>query len=703
MSTPTLTDFSVIQTFYIDSAALNYAATVGLTSIGLWFKAKPDVSGNLSGTQKPGVTIWLCEVEADQPILSRIVPGSQSRLEYDYISPFADAKSGSFFRFSGTVSLSTDKFYGIVVKYDDPDFVLWTNKTGDKLVSTNIKSTGQAGWIGSKTWDGKYFQGNATGKLIAISDTDLKFSIIAGKYSSNSITIEVLNKDYEFLTVNNYVGTFMGGEKVYQNSVSSSNGTISIKASNATIIGTNTNFTSILLNSYIVAQNGSNVDILLVDNVVNTTALSVSTLPSFTNAISTYKVAPVATVYQVDRISKKVKLVDSKANSTVKFLASNTIFGAISNATCTIVSIDDQIVDTFVPYFKIDVPAAGQVSVQYKLCYDNGSAYVMPASYQTMIPNVSNKVSGYKGVIKSRSLEVAAAQLYGTTRKSAVQTITMTMNQSNTSLYESPRFNVGDIDISIKRNMISNAYTVTTGGVVFDTEVGKNGTALSKHISRKVGFANNRFAEDLKVFMTAYRPPNTDIKVYAKIHNSGDSDAFDDKSWTPLTCYENGNAFSSSIDATNLIEYTYGLPKYSDTANTLPGTFATTLSNNVLVASGVSPNTYVRANDAVKIYSPLIPENYMVGIVTAANTSTITIGELISNNNVVGTGFVVDKLKYPNIAFINPLNFKICKYYDTAYGEQDKFDAMQVKVVLLADNSNIVPKVDQLQVVGVSA
>jgi hypothetical protein len=703
MSSPTLTDFSVIQTFYIDSAALNNAATVGLTSVGLWFKSKPAQIGNLSGTEKPGVSIWICEVDNDQPVVGKVLPGSQTRLEYDYISPFTDAKSGSFFRFAGTISLSTDKFYGIVVKYDDPGFVLWTNKVGDKLVGTNIKSVGQTGWIGSKTWDGKFYQGNATGKLIAISDTDLKFAILGGKYTSNSISIEVLNKDYEFLTVNNYVGTFKGGELVYQNSVSSATGTINVTAANASIRGVGTSFTSILVNSYIVAQNGANSEILLVDNVINTTALSVSTLPSFTNAAATYKLAPVAKVYQVDRVNKKLKLIDSKANTTVKFLAGNTIWGSVSNATCTIVSIDDQVIDTFVPYYKIDVPAAGQVSVQYKLCYDNGSAFVMPSSFNTMNLGVSNKVTGYKGVIKSRSLEVAQTALYTSNRKSAVQVLTMTMSQSNASLYESPKFQITDLDISLKKNLISNTYTVTTGGVVFDTEVTKNGTALSKHISRKVGFANNRFAEDLRVFMTAYRPTGTDIKVYAKVHNSGDSDAFDDKSWTPLTCYENGNVYSSATDATNMVEYTYGLPKYSDTANTLPGSFTTVTSNNVLTGSGVTPNTYVAANDAVKIYNPLIPENYMVAIVTASNSSTITIGELVTNNNIIGTGFVVDKLKYPNIAFINPLNYKIAKYFDTAWGENDKFDSMQIKIVMLADNSNIVPKVDQLQVVGVSA
>ena len=46
--------------------------------------------------------------------------------------------------------------------------------------------------------------------------------------------------------------------------------------------------------------------------------------------------------------------------------------------------------------------------------------------------------------------------------------------------------------------------------------------------------ANNKFAEDLLVFLTAYRPANTDIKVFARIHNSDDPEAFDDKDWTML-------------------------------------------------------------------------------------------------------------------------------------------------------------------------
>ena len=99
----------------------------------------------------------------------------------------------------------------------------------------------------------------------------------------------------------------------------------------------------------------------------------------------------------------------------------------------------------------------------------------------------------------------------------------------------------------------------------------------------------------------------------------------------------------------------------------------------------------------------LIPENYIVSVVTSANTTAVVLNRDVANNNLVGSGFKVDVLKYKNIAFNNITNDNIVRYYNTALVEFDKYDAMQVKVVFLADDTNIVPYIDVLQVIGVSA
>ena len=245
--------------------------------------------------------------------------------------------------------------------------------------------------------------------------------------------------------------------------------------------------------------------------------------------------------------------------------------------------------------------------------------------------------------------------------------------------------------------------TKPAASVYSEVRVNSANAAISKYISKKIPFANNRFSEDVKVFLTAYRPENTDVKVYCRVHNSSDPDAFESKSWTPLTCSINANQFSALNDKNSLVEYTYELPQYSETANTIPGNFTTQASNNVIVATTADPSTYVAANDAIKIYNPLFPTNYQVAIVTAANSTSITIGELVTNNNIIGVGFAVDKLKYPNIAFNNPLNDNISRYYNNTFAEFDKFDTMQLKIVLTAENTNITPEVTQYQFIGVSA
>ena len=85
------------------------------------------------------------------------------------------------------------------------------------------------------------------------------------------------------------------------------------------------------------------------------------------------------------------------------------------------------------------------------------------------------------------------------------------------------------------------------------------------------------------------------------------------------------------------------------------------------------------------------------------SNNTITLNNAISNNNLVGTGFKIDTLKYNNAAFNNVTNDNVARYYNSTLVQYDKFDSMQIKIVFLADSTFNVPKVDQIQVIGVSA
>lgn len=771
--------YNTIQTFFVDPEAVNGAAEVMLTSVDLYFKKKPGGT-NVTGIRKPGVVLVICEVTQDEPDLNKIVPRTTVRVGLDNVYTLDDATTNTRFSFESPVLVKTGRFYGIALRFEDPAYELWVNKQGDRLVGTNNPSGGSA-----NVRDGKYYENSSSGQLKALSDTDAKFKVNIAKFTANSVTLEVVNRDYEFLTLASRTNTFIGGEYVYQN-VANGAGTIRVQQGNVQITGTGTAFAVAQQGSFIVAINASgNVDVLQIQSVVNATFIEVAQPPSFSNTTSNYMIPPVGKIYQDDVIKRKMILVDSSANSTNKFTVSGVITGEMSQANAVIASIDDRTVDQFIPRLDIQSPASAQVNVSYSMAYSNGSQYIMgPEALANL--NVINEIRNYDAVIRSRSNEVSDAYLYGPARKSALAKIQMNVNQSTIGLYTSPYIRGTDLDFFTIQNNVNNTVAGTVDGIVVDSEVYKNGAATSKYISNKVTFANNRFAEDIRVYMTAYRPVGTDVKVYAKVHNSSDPEAFDDKVWTPLTVVENGTRFSSSDNTRDYIEYSYALPNQSEPSFALRNQFNTAFGSQVLetatpVAAYFNANTavdgtnefialaghtfanndqlfysvdtgntalssitadrayyvvqanssgiklaqteggtpinltagtisesghklsYVRTNDVIRISSSLFPENYMIAAVATSNASAIVIYEPISNNDIVGSGFVVQRMKYPNIAFANPTNDKVSRYYSLTGAEYDKFNSMQVKIVMLSNSSFIVPKVDQIQVIGVSA
>ena len=87
----------------------------------------------------------------------------------------------------------------------------------------------------------------------------------------------------------------------------------------------------------------------------------------------------------------------------------------------------------------------------------------------------------------------------------------------------------------------------TAGSVTISTELGASGgNTKSKYISRRVTLEDTFDAQDLKVFMNAYKPKDTDIKVYYKVHNAEDPADFEDKPYVLFTQETDANLISSN-------------------------------------------------------------------------------------------------------------------------------------------------------------
>lgn len=114
------------------------------------------------------------------------------------------------------------------------------------------------------------------------------------------------------------------------------------------------------------------------------------------------------------------------------------------------------------------------------------------------------------------------------------------------------------------------------------------GNATAKHITTKVNFAEGRFAEDLIVYTTAHRPANTDILVYARVHNSNDPEAFDDKDWTLMECVGNNQVFANKDNSSDYYEYEYSFKSHPDKDSTLGGTVAVYQGYNYVNGQGTT-------------------------------------------------------------------------------------------------------------------
>jgi hypothetical protein len=98
----------------------------------------------------------------------------------------------------------------------------------------------------------------------------------------------------------------------------------------------------------------------------------------------------------------------------------------------------------------------------------------------------------------------------------------------------------------------------------------KGGPALARYITRSVTLNDGFDSGDLRVYLTAYRPKESQILVYVKMLSISDPDTFEDKGWTLLTQLGGANFVSSNSNdyrellfapgtfgvADNLIEYT---------------------------------------------------------------------------------------------------------------------------------------------------
>ena len=297
----------------------------------------------------------------------------------------------------------------------------------------------------------------------------------------------------------------------------------------------------------------------------------------------------------------------------------------------------------------------------------------------------------------SRSNEVVSNTYLYNTDKSSIFKATMRAKKPSNNLYMSPIFHLNNLNVFTYQYDINNDST---------NENTRYGNAHAKYVSKKITFNPGTFVEDVRVFVTAYKPVGTDILVYAKIYNTADNiDSFDDRDWSLLELKQGAGKSSSQAKLNDVIELTYGFRNYPQIDSTLTGTVTVTSGSTTITGSGTTFTSDLANNDLIRVYNELFANtNYFVAHVTeVTDSTTLTISSSTTNSSIIGSGLKIDKIDMKHEAFNNPQNFGMVRYYNSDMIEVDDYNVLAVKIVLLAENENIVPEVEDIRVIGVSA
>lgn len=726
---PVQPTYNYIQTFYVNAEAVDNSPEVMLTSVVLYFKSKPAL---LAAGTTPSVNIALCPVVNGQPVPENLIPGTTVRMVWDNINASSNSLDGTFFAFDNPVSVKTNQSYGIMIATELDAYELWQNVQGQRLISSTGTVTDTPSPGASANLNGKLYKSTLStspsnvvnntqsSNLTAYNsylDRDLKFKVNIAKFdmTNKSKTITLTSKNYEFFTITARNGIFSGGEWIYLNQANEA-GTIKVDANSKTIIGSGTNFATTLIGKKIIFTIDNVTDVLRITGINSSTEMEVESFPRKSSNAASFKIPPVGKLYTQNNLNNSMVLVDSNASDAVfKFAAGSSIIGAFSGSTATIVSIDKHSVDSFTPRFKLGNPAFSTTNISYKFSTEASQIY---SSFNNLVTDKLNEVKNYDAYIYSRSFEVSQPEGtfgLGINKKSGIAQVAFNYTTDKNYSYIAPYIDGDQLDVYTQQNSINadtnitKTRTITSSPAVdvsyqFDSETTRFGTAKSKYLSKKISFAADRAAEDIVVYMSAYVPQDTEVRVYAKLHNGLDKEAFDDKTWTPLQL-KSTFIPSDPADSNDVRELEYNLPFFHPEVETLLSSFAVaTVDDNATAnVAGGDISQYLVAGDIVKIYDPNNEaQNYDIFQIASTTSSSITLNRKILDPNITGT-MAIKLIKYPNAAFKSYLTDGVARYISSGGVQFDKFNAMQVKVVLLSNSTYVVPSVESIQVLGVSA
>jgi len=516
----------IAQTFYIKKGMGLGSDTVFASKLDVYFKRKSTVNG---------VNVELREVINGYPS-SYVIPFSKVQLSPAQVNTSDDASIATTISFKAPVRLDVEKEYAFVVMPagSDPDYLIFTSKVG----GTNLVPGDNFGSGVIQDWgDGVLFTSTNGTAWYSYQDEDVKFNLYRHNFSASSGSVTLINDDHEFLTIGTTNGTFNSGEMVYklETKDAATSATLSVVTGNTYLTGTAVSSTY-SAGDYVLLNDGSTNKQIF--NIVssNSTVAIADRPAAFTDSVTATPVTIGNLVHYDRKYPDFFILEKSSANATRKFAASDDIIGFDSTANAAITSVDNI-------NFSYMQPFVNRTNDSVTRTPSITGEFVDPAvttnTYTKDLAFGENATFSRKGmVVFSKSNDV-------TRDKGFKFTVSMTNGGNVTS---SPFVDIETANVLAYQYDITNVSSTT-----------------SKYISKTVELVENLDAEDLQVYVTAYRPVGTDVKVFIKPQAADDPATFETNSWIELEITQGVNQYSSVSNLNDFREFVYAVPSSAKT------------------------------------------------------------------------------------------------------------------------------------------
>jgi hypothetical protein len=577
---------------------------VFLTSVDLFFSAK-----------HPTLGVWfeIREMDSAGGITRNQVPFSEVWLKSSEVTVSSDASAATNVKFETPIFLYADTQYAFVIHTEglNPDYYFWVSRLGETDVTTGQQVT-------SRGLTGTFYTTNNNRNWDIVPDVDLKVKFNRAKFAVGSGEATLGNKSFEKLylanvssTFDTYGERFIGNDRLTLSDPSSNSATIIlgdrligvtsgangvVKTIDGSVFGTGNNF----------FVSGERVNIANANGTLYSKQSTVTTKRTSVASLYTYKVyegsgvsefiASNGNFYIGDTItgvsSGKTATVNAIANlrySLINFEPSYIRFNktpisfqmrtysntATQGSYFDIVDGEDYYFDDeraiFSRTFEKD-NFSGEQSNRVKVSMSTTTDYLSPVldigrTHTVYVNNVINANTRYEsGVDKITLTGFANGSIANVGVSNVLIGATSSANavieykDGNFLVMSNSGFQVGETVFLYGANLVSiNAISANVSTL---TKVQSPSTPLlyNKYISIPITLAEGQDAEDINVILTAYRPPQSDVKVWVKIIHNEDSDTIANAPWIELE-KASDDLFSSLADRNDFKEVIYRFPE----------------------------------------------------------------------------------------------------------------------------------------------